>query len=172
VGGDVACRAIGVTSTQRDDLQRPLHVQMIWPTRESAVTIISGVEARLIEAEAALNKGQSAAFLPILNGLRTATGTGSGGVAGLVPLADAGTGAARVNQLFRERAFWLFGRGHRVGDLRRLIRDYNRPANTVFPSGAWQKGGNYGSDVSMPTPQDELNNPNVAGGAVCLNREA
>jgi hypothetical protein len=172
VGGDAACRAIGVTSTQRDDLQRPLHVQMIWPTRESPVTIISGVEARLIEAEALMRAGNPAAARAVLNALRAATGAGSGGVAGLAPLADAGTDAARVDQLFRERAFWLFGRGHRVGDLRRLIRQYNRPTNTVFPTGAWQKGGNYGSDVTLPIPQDELNNPNVAGGELCLSSGA
>jgi hypothetical protein len=172
VGGDAACRAIGVTRNVRDDLSQPFHVQMIWPTPESSVAIISGVEARLIEAEAQLRAGNANGALATLNALRAATGAGSGGVAGLAPLTDAGTASARVDQLFRERAFWLFGRGHRVGDLRRLIRDYNRPANAVFPTGTWHKGGNYGNDVTIPVPFAELNNPNVAGGEVCLNREA
>ena len=172
IGGDAACRAIGVTNPRRDDTNQPVHVQMIWPTRESPVTIISGVEARLIEAEALMRAGNPAAALAVLNALRAATGAGSGGVAGLAPLADAGTDAARVNQLFRERAFWLFGRGHRVGDLRRLIRQYNRAANTVFPAGAWHKGGVYGNDVTIPVPAAELNNPNVQNGELCLNRGA
>ena len=88
---------------------------------------------------------------------------------GLTPLTDAGTEATRVNQLFRERAFTLFGRGTRTGDLRRLIRQYARTAATVFPTGAWHKGGNYGTDVTLPLPLAETNNPN-AGAGVCIDR--
>ncbi len=163
VGGDAACRAIGVTQTRRDDLGQPIHVQRIWPTREDSVAIIMGVEARLIEAEAQLAAGDTARSLATLN---TARAT----VTGLPPLTDAGSTAARVNQLFRERAFWLFGRGTRVGDLRRLIRDYSRAPNSVFPTGVWHKGGNYGTDVNVPVPQAELNNPNVQ--QTCMNRDA
>lgn len=172
VGGTTACAAVGGTNARRDDLGQPYHVQMIWPTRESPVTIVGGVEARLIEAEAQLRAGNAVGALTTLNALRAATGAGSGGVAGLAPLTDAGTADARINQLFRERAFWLFGRGHRVGDLRRLIRQYNRPANTVFPTGAWHKSGNYGSDVTIPVPLAEQNNPNVQSDQLCLSREA
>jgi hypothetical protein len=165
LGGDAACRAIGITRNDRDDLTSPFHVQMLWPTRESTVTIMGGVEARLIEAEAQLRDGDSAAFLATLN---TARAT----VDGLDPLADAGSPAARVDQLFRERAFWLFGRGHRVGDMRRLIRQHGRAADTVFPTGEWHKGGNYGVDVTIPVPLHETNNPNVPASQTCLNRNA
>jgi hypothetical protein len=163
VGGDVACRAMGVTQTNRDDLGQPFHVQRIWRTDSDSVTLIGGVEARLIIAEALLRAGNTAASLDTLNAARAT-------VTGLTPLTDAGNEDAREDQLFRERAFWLFGRGHRVGDLRRLIRDYQRPANTVFPTGTWHKGGNYGTDVNIPIPQAELNNPNVD--QICLNRNA
>jgi starch-binding outer membrane protein, SusD/RagB family len=163
VGNDAACRAIGVTRSVRDDLGTPFHVQRMWPAQESPVTIIGGIEARMIEAEAQLRAGDTTASLGTLNAARTT-------VTGLTPLTDAGSTAARVNQLFRERAFWLFGRGHRVGDLRRLIRQYSRPANTVFPTGTWHKGGNYGTDVNMPVPQAELNNPNVQQS--CITRNA
>jgi hypothetical protein len=163
-GGDPQCRTIGVTQTSRDDLSRPYYVQMLWTTAESPVTIVSGIEARMIEAEAQLRAGSAAAALATLNAARAT-------VAGLAPLTDAGSADARVNQLFRERAFWLFGRGHRVGDLRRLIRQYNRTAATVFPVGAWHKGGNYGGDVTLPVPQAELNNPNLSGSAdTCIDR--
>jgi hypothetical protein len=57
-----------------------------------------------------------------------------------------------------------------VGDLRRLIRQHARAQNTVFPTGTWHKGGNYGTDVNVPVPQAELNNPNVQ--QACLNRNA
>ncbi|AHG89757.1 RagB/SusD domain-containing protein [Gemmatirosa kalamazoonensis] len=176
VGGDAACRAIGVTSATRDDLGRPITVQMLWTTRDASVAIVSGVEARLIEAEAQLQGNNASGALATLNALRAPTGAGSGGVAGLQPLTDAGSAAARVDQLFRERALWLFGTGHRTGDLRRLIRQYGRPA-TVFPTGTWQAGlgvksGNYGTDVTLPIPQAEQNNPNVAGKSACLDRNA
>ena len=135
--------------------------QLIWPTRETPVALLQGVEARLIEAEAALAAGDATTYLQRLNDLR-APGAASGGVAGLAPLVDPGTVAGRQNLLFRERAFWLFGRGVRVFDLRRLIRDYGRPAS-IFPGSgaAFHKGGNYGIQVALPIPQAELSNSNA-----------
>jgi len=129
----------------------------------AAVAIVTGIEARLIEAEADLKAGGTQ-WLNILNTLRA-----SAGVAGLAPLSDPGTPATRVDLIFRERAFWMFGTGHRLGDLRRLIRQYGRGAETVFPTGAFHKGGNYGTDVNIPVPFDEENNPNFQG---CTNRDA
>lgn len=172
-GGDVACRAIGVTQVRRDDnTSAPLYIQMLWTARDSSVTIVSGVEARLIEAEAKVAT-DAAGALTILNNLRAATGTGSGGVAGLSPLTDAGSPAARVDQLFRERAFWLFSRGHRLGDLRRLVRQYSRAANTVYPNGAWHKGGTYGADLNFTLPEAERNNANTPQtGDLCIDRNA
>jgi len=164
-GGDTACKAIGVTETRRDDLTSPFMVLMNWPNREDAIPIMQGVDARMIEAEAKLKAGDSSGALTILNDARATKG--------LAPLTDAGTAAARLNQLFRERAFWQFGRGYRTGDLRRLIRQYGRTQETVFPTGSWHKGGNYGTDVDIPVPQAEQNNPNLGVGAVtCMSRGA
>jgi starch-binding outer membrane protein, SusD/RagB family len=166
VGGSAACIPVGGTNARRDDLSQPFHVQMLWGARESSVAIIRGVDARMIEAEAQLRAGNAAASLATLNAARAT-------VPGLAPLVDAGTPQARLDQLFRERAFWQFGRGYRVGDMRRLVRQHGRPANTVFPTGAWHKSGNYGSDVNMPVPLAERNNPNVPGsGEICINRNA
>ena len=170
-GGSTACRDAGTTQTRRDDNTTvTLYVQLKWPTRGSPVAIVTGVEARLIEAEAALGAGNYAGAngtLPILNTLRTT-------VTGLAPLTDPGTAAARVDQLFRERAFWMFSTGHRTGDLRRLIRQYGRDAGTVFPSGAWHKQGNYGTDVNLPVPDAERNNENAPQGSAptCIDRNA
>jgi hypothetical protein len=157
LGGTTGC----VTQLVRDDLTSPLYVQRLWLLRDSPVSILLGAQARLIEAEA-LVLSDPAASLAILNALRAT-------VTGLTPLVDAGTPDARVNQLFRERAFWQYGRGTRTGELRRLIRQYGRTQNTVFPTGAWHKGGVYGVDVNFPVPQAEQNNPNVPG-QTCLNR--
>ena len=164
-GGDAACRAIGVTRNRRDDDGTPYHVQMLWPARESPVVIMSGIEARLMEAEAALAANDPDGMVTILNSLRSQMGGGP------ADLTDPGTADGRVDLLFRERALWLFGRGTRTGDLRRLIRQYQRAEDDVFPTGVWHKSGNYADDVTMPIPFAETNNPNLENQpATCLNR--
>jgi hypothetical protein len=65
--------------------------------------------------------------------------------------------AARVSVHFRERAFWLFGTGTRLPDLRRLIRQYGRDAEDVFPTGPYRGGTmmelpRYDSDVNFILP--------------------
>jgi hypothetical protein len=169
LGGDNVCKAIGVSINQRDDKSAfPIWVQRIWTARDNPVTITGGVEARMIEAEAALKAGNPALMVTKLNQART-----EGGVTGLAAnLTDPGTSAAQVNLIFRERAFWMFSTGHRTGDLRRLIKYYGRTPETVFPTGGWHKGGNYGPDVNFPVPQAEENNPNVTGGKACTDRNA
>jgi len=142
-----------------------------WAVRTDPVIVSSGIEARLIEAEAALQANDFVNFIVKLNVARATK-------AGLAPLTDPGTTASRVDLLFRERAFWLFGTGHRLGDLRRMIRQYGRGAETVFPTGAWFKGGSYGPDVNLPISIDELNNPNIpqnsttTSQSTCINRNA
>jgi starch-binding outer membrane protein, SusD/RagB family len=77
--------------------------------------------------------------------------------------------AAALQVLFREKAFWTFGRGQRLPDLRRLIRQYNLLETSVFPTGVYFKGGVYGHDVNMQVPTSELSNPNFTG---CMDRNA
>ena len=143
------------------DRATPFNLQLKYPDLASDVVLASGIEARLIEAEAAYRTGSPGQGLTILNALRA--------LERLTPLTDPGTQAARVDQLFRERAFWLWGTSHRLGDMRRLIRQYARAANTVFPTGEYHKGGNYGTDVNIPVSSDERNNPKFTG---CLDRDA
>jgi hypothetical protein len=145
-----------------DNSLQAISAPTLWNERTDPVIIASGIEARLIEAEAALRTGDVTTFLAKLNVAR-ATKTG------LAPLTDPGSTVAREDLLFRERAFWMFSTGHRLGDLRRLIRQYNRPENTVFPTGVWFKGGPYGSDVNFPIPFSETNNPNFVQ---CTDRVA
>src|SRR5687768_11753630 len=128
----------------------PMFHQLKYPEREVDVVLASGTEARLIEAEAQLRAGNATAWLGILNALRTP---------GLPALTDPGTAAGRIDLMFRERAFWLWLTAHRLGDMRRLVRQYDRPATSVFPTGAYSQGGLYGDDVSLPIPFEELNNP-------------
>ncbi len=156
------------------DLRTEIYLWKPYGDITSPVPLANGLEARLIEAEAALQRGDLATWLTTLNTLRT-DGTqtggvynpGTGGVAGLAPLTDPGTAAARVDLTFRERAFWLFFQGHRLGDLRRLIRQYGRAEATVFPVGPYKNNGSFGTDVTAGVPSGENNNPNFHG---CLDR--
>ena len=138
-----------------------MFLEQKYPLRTTAVTVANGTEARLIEAEASLRAGNFGAALTTLNTLR------AGG--GLAALADPGTAATRENLLFRERAYWLWLTSHRLGDMRRLVRQYGRNSETVFPTGPFFKGGVYGPDVNFPIPFDETNNPNFTA---CLDRNA
>jgi hypothetical protein len=132
---------------------------------DASVPLADYVEAQLIIAESELQTSAFSAMTQRLNDLRAAIA--------LDPLSPPGSLDEAVDQLFSERAFWLFATGHRLGDMRRLIRQYGRASETVFPTGDWFKGGlTYGTGVNLPLPRREQNNPNVdptaPGG--CLDR--
>jgi starch-binding outer membrane protein, SusD/RagB family len=132
----------------------------IW-ARETPVAVFNGIDARLVEAEAAYQANDFTRMMDILNTLRqTPPQLGTVQPAAMPTLTDPGTAQGRVDLLFREKAFWAFGRGQRLGDLRRLIRDYGRTPSNTFPEGTHYRGGTYGTDVNMPVPQQEENNPN------------
>jgi hypothetical protein len=143
-----------------------LFIALKYPYRTSNVVLASGLEARLIEAEAALNTGGD--WLGMLNSLRADVATLMAAQIDdydqwvsnptLAPLTDPGSEAARVDLLMQERAMWLWGTGHRVADLRRMVNYYNRSEAEVYPSGTYHKGGSHGSDVVFPVDFDEGNN--------------
>ncbi|MEZ4588773.1 MAG: hypothetical protein R2909_20550 [Gemmatimonadales bacterium] len=147
------------------DNNTPQYDLQIYTTNTSTSTYGLGVEARLIEAEADLEAGAVQSWLDKLNNLRAT-------VTGLAPLTDPGTANGRVDLMFSERAFWLFARGTRLMDLRRLVRQYGRGSEDVFPSGSYFKGGTYGPDVNLPVPTVENQNPLYASGIACLDRNA
>jgi hypothetical protein len=134
-----------------------------YPDASSPVPVADGIEARLIEAEAQLQAGSRSGMTTTLNDLRAFFPD-----FGLGNLATPGADSTAASLLYSERAFWLFATGHRLSDMRRLVRLYQRPADTVFPTGAYHKGGSYGTDVNLPIPIEEQNNPNFSG---CLNRD-
>ena len=128
----------------------------------SSIPMVTGIEARLIEAEAALQANRNdtsptgTGWLGILNSLR-ATGI----TPAMAPLADPGSFDARVNMLFRERAFWMYGTGHRMGDMRRLLRQYGRAEAQTWPKGVYKAGVSYGNEVVFILTLSEQANPNV-----------
>ena len=151
------------------DGARNLVVTLKYDSRDASTILAGGTEARLIQAEAALAANYAGAngTLATLNALRTANG--------MAPLTAAVGATAQQNQLFSERAFWLYLTAHRLGDLRRLSRSvanggYGRNSETVWPTGTYtgRGGGVYGPDVNFPIPIDEANaNPNAPQ---CLDR--
>jgi hypothetical protein len=167
----------GKDTTISQDGLIPSRTTTLW-ARSTTTPIYNGLDARLIEAEGKLKANDFAGMTVILNALRAAppklgeiqvpaTGAGS-----LAPLTAPTTLDAAVNLFFREKAFWEFGRGFRLGDMRRLIRQYNRTADQVFPVGVHYRGGNYGVDVNLPVTQSEENNPALEGKAACIDRNA
>ena len=145
-------------------------VGAFWTARTQPIIVVSGVDARLIEAEAKLNAGDFAGMTTILNALRTAPpNIGPITPTAMAPLTAPATKDAAVNLFFREKAFWQFGRGQRLGDLRRMVRQYGRTADQVFPTGVFHKGGNYSADVNAPIPDSEKSNPLFTG---CIDRNA
>jgi hypothetical protein len=138
--------------------------------RSTSIAVVNGLDARLIVAEARMRAQDFAGMMTILNGLRAAppkVGEVQAPVMAALPVPA--TLAEAVNVLFREKAFWTFSRGQRLGDMRRLIRQYNRTEDNTFPSGTHYKGGEYGDDVNLPVPFAETNNLNFKE---CLNRNA
>jgi starch-binding outer membrane protein, SusD/RagB family len=150
----------------------PYDGQLVFPQFNSPVPVANYVDAQLIQAEAQLAAGDPA-WLTTLNALRAGpTNIGAITVTSMAPLADPGTASARLDLLFRERAFWTFGRGQRLGDLRREIRVYGKTAAQVFPGEGGvnpRKNSAYGPDVNLPVPQAERNNSNFTG---CFDRKA
>ena len=176
-----------------------------YPERKAPVTLASGAEARMIEAEAALRKGDIPGFIAAHNAVRAANTTYNQcyplavqlgpcinptaplKTLTLLPPATAADSAtmqqepgqggpttpgspsqiARENFQFKERAFYLYLTSHRLGDMRREVRQIGRSVNTVFPTGRFVRTAanrpSYGTDVAFPVPFDEQNNSKYIG---------
>jgi hypothetical protein len=160
--------ATGNTTRKGFDGSTPWVGQLLYGQTDP-FPVLTGIDARLIEAEAKLNANDFAGMFATLNALRASAQTiGVKAIPAMPALTTAPTTKdAALTLFFREKAFWQFGRGFRMGDLRRLIRQYGRTQDNVFPVGAWFKGGTYGTDVNLPMVDTELTNPNFHG---CLDR--
>jgi hypothetical protein len=150
-----------------EDATTPMFIQKIWG-RFDPTPMVSGIDARLMEAEAALKANDIPGMMTILNALRATPPKISNYQPGaMAPLAQPGDIEAATTLYFREKAFWTFGRGQRLNDMRRLMRQYNRTEDQVFPTGAYFKGGSYGHTINFPVAAAEKANPNFTG---CLDR--
>ena len=148
----------GGTAFGQDDITL-YYNQLKYTDENASVALASGIEARLIEAEAAANSDNAPGAQGIHNALRATVGLPDLDFSGL-------TGDALMLAHMAERAFWLYSTGHRHGDLRRLVDVYGMQPSDVFPWGAYFKGGEYSTNLKFPVPQSEANNPNYVG---CLD---
>ena len=180
---DAADPRVRTLTTSRNGLDGedvPIVNQLRFPARTSGIPLADGVEARLIEAEAAMVAGDVPRFLALHNALRanaallacpSGLASCTNPSAGLPALtADAASPRELAEVHFRERAFWLFATGHRLGDMRRLLRPpysaapYGFTYETVYPIGQYFKQGRvYQEQPSLPLPIEEQNNPNFQG---------
>lgn len=146
--------------------------------RDDPIPPLSGIDARLIEAEAKLQAGDYAGMMAILNALRTSPQTiGVFEVPAMSALPVPADKNTAIDVFFREKALWQYERGYRLDDLRRLVRQYGRTQDQVYPSGTFTRNGTptgtFGTETAFPIPAlgvgSETSNPNFKG---CLDTNA
>jgi hypothetical protein len=128
------------------DPLRRLWLTSKYPAQDSPIALATGVEAKLILAEAV--GGQQA--VDIINALHTRVG---------LPATFNATDPTVIKaQIVDERRREFFADGHRAYDINRYNLALNPPAGTVHP-----QGGTYGNQRCLPLPDIERNsNPNLA----------
>jgi hypothetical protein len=159
---------ISPANVKGQDGQTRLRRTTLWG-RTTAVPVVNALDAALVRAEAFVAAANIPAAMAILDSLRAnprVQGTITTPVMAALP--TPATPADLVSVFFREKAYWTFSRGQRLGDLRRMIRYFGRTAANTFPVGEHYKGATYGPDVNLPVPTDELNNPLFTG---CIDRD-
>jgi hypothetical protein len=124
----------------------------------------NGIEAALIRLEARLQGGAQSDRDAVYAGLNALRASGPP----VVPQMTSGaptTQNAAIDLLYKERAYWMWLTGHRLGDLRRLVRIYKRDSETVFPTATLTSPliGTYGTSTSITVPFSERNNPKFKG---------
>ena len=108
------------------DNTTPQFTLLKYPDFSASVVVADGIEARLIEAEALLQASNLGGMTTHPERPPRRSGPG--------PAGPPGTQDEGVDLLFSERAFWMFATGHRLGDMRRLIRQYGRTAERSSPA--------------------------------------
>ena len=138
--------------------------------RSAPVPLVTGIDARLIEAETKLKAGDIAGMMTIMNALRTSPQKlGKLDVAAMAALPVPASQDAAVSLFF----------GESVLDVRPRTAA-RRPASP--DSAIWahagpgvpgrqllQESGVYGTDVNLPVTDNEVTNPNFHG---CIDRNA
>ncbi len=118
--------------------------------------------AKMVEAENLLNKADPNWIVPINDARRSI---------GLNDTIAPSSESQKIDLLFRERAFWFYGQGTRLSDMRRLVRQYGRAVSSVYPIGIYTRSRevfSYGdATVFIPTSAEFVENYNYDG---CIHK--
>jgi hypothetical protein len=164
--GDKRVQAVDAGTPGFSGIGQDFQIEQKYKGPTDPIPLATGLETRLIDAEARLHAGDVSGWTAALNAARADSGL-TGLTTDSTTLAST---AFRQNVMFRERAFWLYLTAHRLSDLRRLIRQYGRGSETVFPTGIDAiTGAPYGTSILFPVSSDESNNPNFHG---CFDNNA
>ena len=163
---------VGPDGFRANDSNIPVVLQLLYNRQESSVLIASGIEAALIQAEAAVRVGQTATAAQLLNALRSdyslrlllrsRVDLPSAGNQ-LAPLTLTGNLLFDLKIVADERARELWLTGDRMTTSRRFRLELGID---LFPSVKTAIGG--GDDIAFPIPQLELDtNPNLGTDEAC-----
>lgn len=147
------------------NLTFPVKVEQLKYTNGTGrIPLARWVEAQMIRAEYALKENDENWIAP-LNEARATVG--------LPALINSEVKDDRIDMLFRERAFWFYLEGVRLADFRRLVRQYERSPESVYPVGPYPLGTGdfsfYGEAWVFLTPLDEVRHNYRYHG--CLNTQ-
>lgn len=124
--------------------------------------LASWTDAKMVEAEYLLSKADPNWIVPVNEARRSI---------GINDTTAPSTEAQKIDLLFRERAFWFYGQGTRLSDMRRLVRQYGRAVNSVYPIGLYTSSRevfSYGdASTFIPTPAEFIENYNYDG---CIHK--
>jgi hypothetical protein len=135
--------------------------------------IANGIEAKLIGIEAQLQSAANDQAVFVALNARRARGPPV--VRAMAAPTKPADHAGMIRLFFKERAFWLWLTGHRLGDMRRMVRTYGLPTESVFSTGeigipylmtVVPVAGQFGTSTAVTIPFQERNNPNFSG---CLD---
>lgn len=148
------------------DKQTPYFQVGLW-NRDDQIAAVAWIDGQMILAENQLRQGNISNMMSILNAVRAAPPKlGIFQPAAMAALPTPASQAAAVQLFFREKALWTYGRGQRLGDLRRMVKYYGLTTAQVYKSGNYFKGGQYGPNFAFPVPDFERANPLFTG---CLD---
>lgn len=138
-----------------------------FPSATLVFSLARWVDVLMIRAEASLERSpETDEWLDLINEARAT-------VPGLSDTTDPGNHDARVNLLFRERAFWSYLQGTRLADYRRLVRQYNRSTHNVYPSGSYNRSDgsvlSYGDAFVFSPTSNEFTYNSAYSGCIHTN---
>ena len=134
--------SVSPSSQGNGNLALPLVRQNLFRAADSPLNLVSGLDARLMEAEVQMKRGNTGTAATQMTGILNTLRAGSqvlsrevtyagGALPALTTPADQ---TAAVRLFLREKAFWTWGRGQRLADLRRVIRQWGPPINGRPPA--------------------------------------